>query len=140
MAGALYASDAAANAKLDAWLDLTDTGGGPGKIVVYSGDMPATPDTALSGNTVLVTFACAVPAWAPAASRSKALDADPDLTATATASGTATFARVLDVNDTVIAQGAVATSGAAFTISTTAITSGGSVSLLSGTVTEPASP
>ena len=130
-------STAAANAGLDAKYDRADAGTGPAVIKVYAGTQPANADTAASG-TLLVTFTCADPAWSPAASRSKALDADPDLSATAAAAGTAAWARMEDSNGLAIFDGSVGTTGADFTINTASITSGQTVTLTAGTITDPA--
>ena len=125
------------NAGLDANLDRMDAGAGAGTIEVYSGSQPATADTAETG-TLLVTFTCADPAWAAATGGVKTLDADPDLTAVAGATGTAGWARCKDSNGLDVMDGSVGTSGTDFIINSTSITSGQTVNLTSGTVTDPA--
>lgn len=139
MAGAISIAAARRNAALDVILDATDAGAAAGTITVYSGVAPANADAALSGNTALATFTLADPAWSPAASGTKTLDADPDLTATAAATGTPTFARVFDSNGTIVFQGGCDETGTkAFTVSSASITSGASVTLLAGSITFPA--
>lgn len=125
------------NAGLDSRLDRMDGGAGAGVIEVYSGAQPATGDTAETG-TLLVTFTCADPAWAPATGGVKTLDADPDLTATAVATGTAGWARCKDSTGVDVMDGSVGTSGTDFIINSTSITVGQTVNLTSGTVTDPA--
>lgn len=128
---------AVANAGLDAKYDRADAGAGPAVIKVYTGAQPANADTAAAG-TLLVTFTCADPAWAPAAGRVKTLDADPDLSATAVADGTAGWARMEDSAGVAIFDGSVGTSGTDFIINVADITTGQTVTLTEGTITEPA--
>jgi len=132
-------STAARNAALDAALNKVDDGAAAGTIKVYTASQPANADTAISSQTLLVTFTCADPTWAAAASGSKAIDADPDLSAAAAATGTAAWARVADSNGNTVYDGSVGTSGTDFIINTTSITSGQTVTLTSGSITFPAS-
>lgn len=83
------------NAALDAALDRMNAGPGPGVIEYRTGVQPADADAADAG-TLLVTFTCADPAFAPAAAGVKDFDADPDLVATALAAGTVGHARGKD--------------------------------------------
>lgn len=128
---------ASRDAGLDTQLDRMDAGAGPGTIKIYSGSQPADGDAAETG-TLLATFTCADPAWAPATGGVKTLDADPDLTTTATADGTAGWARCEDSTGANVMDGSVGTSGADFIISSTSLTTGQTVNLTSGTVTDPA--
>lgn len=131
-------STTARNAGLDAKLGLINAGAAAGKIRVYTASQPANADTAISSQTLLVEFTCADPAFAAAASGVAAIDADPDLSATAAATGTAAWARVLDSDNNVVFDGSVGTSGTDFIINTTSITSGQTVTLTTGTLTDPA--
>lgn len=128
---------AARNAGLDARLDRMDAGVGAGVIKIYSGAQPATGDTAASG-TLLVTLTCSDPAWAAATDGVKTLDNTPVLTAAAVATGTAGWARCEDSAGVAVMDGSVGTSGTDFTINSTSITSGQTVNLTAGTVTDPA--
>jgi hypothetical protein len=128
---------AARNAGLDAIFDRADAGSGPGTIEVRTGSQPATADTAESG-TLLVTFTLADPAFSAASAGVKDLDADPDLSAAAAATGTAGWARCKDSAGNTVFDGSVGTSGTDFIINSTSITSGQTVNLTLGSVTDPA--
>lgn len=128
---------AARNAGLDAIFDRANAGAGPGTIEVRSGSQPATADTAASG-TLLVTFTLADPAFAAASAGVKDLDADPDLSAAAAATGTAGWARCKDSDGNTVFDGSVGTSGTDFIINSTSITSGQTVNLTLGSITDPA--
>lgn len=102
---------------------------GGGTLVAYSGTPPAGPNEALSGNTALATWTFAV-----AGSQGTPAGGVMNLTfsattVTASASGTATFFRMLDSASNVLMQGTIGTSGADFNLSSTSITSGGTVSI-----------
>jgi hypothetical protein len=128
---------AARNAGLDAIFDRADAGSGPGTIEVRTGSQPATADTAASG-TLLVTFTLADPAFSAASAGVKDLDADPDLSAAASDTGTAGWARCKDSAGNTVFDGSVGTSGTDFIINSTSITSGQTVNLTLGSVTDPA--
>lgn len=119
-------------------LDVINTAvnGGPaaGTINIYAGTQPATADTALAGNTLLATLTMADPAFTAAAAGTLTADADPDLSTTAVATGTATFARVADSAGVTVFDGTVGTTGADFTIASTAITVGQTVTVTTGTI------
>lgn len=122
-------SNAFANALLQhSGTSLADQFGG-GSIVVYSGTPPTGPNEALSGNTVLATWAfAAATSWAAPSGGVETLDI-PTTTVTASATGTATFFRVLNSGSTALLQGTVGTSGADFNLSSTGITSGDNVAI-----------
>lgn len=127
------------NAALDAEIDRVDAGPGPGVLKVYTGAQPANGDAAESG-TLLVEFTLADPAFDPSTGGVKTLAADPDIDAVAANAGTAGWMRCEDSTGANIFDGSVGAtgSGADFTINTTAITAGQSVTLLAGTITYPA--
>ena len=133
----------ARNAGLNASLDLMDAGAGPGTIKVYTGSQPATVDTAPSG-TLLATFTCADPAFVAPVDGARDLDADPDLTTTAVDAGEAGWARCADSDGNPVMDGSVGTATGVletepdFIINSAAITTGQTVNLLTGTVTDPA--
>lgn len=128
---------AARNAGLDAAFDRANAGAGPATIKVYTGPQPATADTAETG-TLLATFTLADPAFSAAAGGVKDLDADPDLTATAVADGTAGWARCEDSDGNNVFDGSVGTASTDFIINSTAITTGQTVNLTLGSITDPA--
>lgn len=114
------------------------------QIIIYSGTAPASARAALSGNTVLATLACAATPFA-----SFTDDGSANYVATfaaianaiAAATGTATFWRLVKSDGTtVVMQGTCGTSGAEMNLNTTAITSGSTVSITSGTVKLPYGP
>ncbi len=107
-----------------------------GSIVFYSGTMPATADTALSGNSVLGTVALPGTAFAAAASGSATANAITSVTASAT--GTCTFYRMFKSDTTtVIMQGDVGTSGTAAVVNSTSFVSGAPVTISSMTYARP---
>lgn len=92
---AIKISNAAANAEADALARLLDNG----YIRIYSGVQPATPDTALSGNTLLAELrinATSAPAAAAGVLTFNAITSD----TAADATGTASFYRKLGSNGT----------------------------------------
>ena len=118
---------------------LANAGSGAATIEVRSGTRPANADTAPSGGALLATFTCTDPAFDGSSSAGViTLDADPDLTATAGNTGTASWARMKDSDGNTIMDGTVATSAADFIITSTSITSGQTVTLVTGTITQPA--
>lgn len=113
------------NAMVQAFAGLIGTG----SLVVYSGTAPANAKAALSGNTALATFTVAG-FGAPA---SGVATANAIASTTGSAAGTATFVRVL-VAGTPEYQCNV---GAGVTIDNPNITVGGTVNVVSFTLTAP---
>lgn len=134
---AIKLSEAARNARLNAITTLVDGGASPGYIEVRSGTRPANVNTAATG-TVLATFTLADPSFGAAAAGVITLDADPDISATAAATGTASWARGYDSTGAAVFDGDVGTSGTDFIITSVSITSGQTVTLTAGTLTEAA--
>lgn len=129
-----YWVNAGIRAALDSLVDLIDAGAGAGKLRIYSGTVPADADAALSGNTLLAELTFSDPAFGAAA------DSSPGATATASAitsdasadaTGTATFFRILDSNNVVVAQGAVGTSGAEINFNTVSFVAGAIIAVSS---------
>lgn len=122
-------SQAAASAGISA---LTANLGSNSIFALYSGTAPAGPDTALSGNTLLVSGT--VSSWsAPAYNSGNA-----GMTTTATlsaanyapsASGTASFARLMTSGSVAQEQLTVGTSGTDVIMGTTTVTTGTNVAL-----------
>jgi hypothetical protein len=122
----------AKNAGLDAKY-TTALGSNP-IIRIYSGTQPASPDAALSGNTVLAELACSSAFAAAAASgvlTANAITSD----SSADNTGTATWFSILTSGGTRIADGTVGTSGSDLNLNTTSIVAGAQVSISSLTIT-----
>jgi hypothetical protein len=101
-----------------------------GIINVYTGTQPATGDTALSGNTLLVTLTFSNPAFGSAVAG--VLTANAITSGTAVATGTATWFRALKSDTTTkVFDGTVATSSANLILPTVSITSGATVTCAS---------
>lgn len=135
---AISLSTSLASAMADQVTAKIDAGTGPGTLKVYTGSKPASVATAASG-TLLATFTMADPSATAAASGVVTLDFSPALSATVAATGTAGWFRVADSDGNAVLDGTVGTSGTDLTFSTVSWTSGGTVTLTSGTVTEPLS-
>lgn len=129
MAGNITLSATFADALLNhSGTSVTDQLGG-GSLVLYSGTPPTGANEALSGNTVLATFAfAAATAWSTTSTGVLTLDI-PTTTVTAVASGTASFFRILNSSSAALIQGLVSTSGSDWNLSSTAVTSGDNVSI-----------
>lgn len=125
------------NSMLSVISAAADAGSGPSTIEIRTGAQPANADAAATG-TLLVTFTCEDPAYASPAAGVMDLDAAPDLTATAAASGTAGWGRVKDSAGNTVWDGAVAATGTPeFLITSTTITSGQTVTVTVGSITQP---
>ena len=109
-----------------------------GTLRIYSGTKPATPGDALSGNTLLVQHTFGSTAFGSASSGAATNNAISAVTASAT--GTASFFRAYSSGGTAVFQGTCGTSDADLVLSSTSISSGGSVSVANGalTYTQPA--
>lgn len=96
-----------------------------GTIVFFSGTMPATPETALSGNTALATWTFSATAGGTVTVVSGSAQSTMSLvasTVTPSASGTVTFARVYKSDGTtVIADLTVGTTGTDIIVASTSI-------------------
>lgn len=132
-------SNAARSAAADAVTALVNAGASAGKLRIYTGTQPAGPGTT-TAETLLAEFTLNDPAYEAAANGVANLDTTPALTATGLAAGTAGWFRVVDSN---------AGSGAAgvidgdvtdeLSMSTTTVSVGLTLTLSSGTYTQPAS-
>lgn len=134
---AVRLSTAARNASTNAVVGLVDAGAGAGTIKIYSGAQPANADTPASG-TLLATVTLADPAFA-ASSSGTATGADP-AAVTASATGTAGWFRVTDSAGAAVFDGSVTASGSGgdMQLSSTSLTSGGSVDITSLSYATPA--
>jgi len=125
-------SNAAANAAANAVVDLLNSG----KIQIYDGAQPATPDTAVSDQTLLAELTLGNPAFGDAAlgvATAEAITGD----TTANATGTAAWFRVLTSADAPILDGSVGTEGCNLNLNSTAIQAGAEVTISALTYTQP---
>lgn len=120
-------SQASGNAGLAAILALFNSG----TLVIYSGVQPATPETALSGNTLLVTTTFTASAFNAQTVSGGDTQSAANFTAASyapTTSGTASFARAFKSDGvTAIADFTVGTTGTDIIIGNTAIQTGTNV-------------
>lgn len=101
-----------------------------GFIKVYDGTQPATGDTALGSQTLLVTLTFSNPAFAAASAG--VLTANAITSGTAVATGTATWFRAVKTDGTTkVFDGSVGTASANMILPTTGITSGATVTCAS---------
>lgn len=118
-----------------------DAGSGPGKIRVYDGVQPANPNTAISGQTLLVEFALPDPAYGAPVDTTPGAVATGNAIAPATAvgNGTATWYRVLDSDNNAVWDGDAGSlaSSASLKLSNTTITTGVEITVVSSTFTQP---
>jgi hypothetical protein len=121
------------NSELDSLAALLNNG----YLRIYSGTEPATPETALSGNTLLAELRFNATAFGASASgviTANAITADTSNDAT----GTATFFRAFKSDGTtVVLQGTVGTSASDINLNSTAIQIAAQTSVSSFTVTDP---
>ena len=136
---ALALATIARNAAADAVVDLLDVGttNATGRLLIYTGAKPATPQTAASG-TLLATVILSNPA-AGAAATGVATITDP-ASVTGAAAGTAGWARFTDRNNAAVLDCDVTASGGGgdITLSTTTISVGVTVDMGAITYTVPA--
>jgi hypothetical protein len=132
-------AQSAAITTLGALFPLLNSGTG----VIYSGTMPATPETALSGNTALATATFAATALSGSITYvSPDVQGSLAFTSTAispSASGTATFMRLYETGGTtVVADLTVGTSGTDVILGTTTISTGTTINITSALLKLPA--
>jgi hypothetical protein len=103
---------------------------------IYNGSQPSTPETAISGQTLLATVTLASPAFGSASNGVITANAISDVTISA--SGTASWFRLFKSDGvTVIMDGSVGTSGCDLNLNSTALSSGATLSTTSFTFTVP---
>ena len=129
MASNLQYSNGTRNAQQQGLITYAGTGA---LIKLYTGTQPVNANTALSGNTLLVTLTI---------SGSFGTDSNGTLTlgsvtsGTAVATGTATFFRIYQSDGTtVVMDGSVGTSSADMVLNTTSINTGETVAISAGTI------
>lgn len=129
-------ASATASALADRITAIVDAGAGPGTLKVYTGALPSN----LAPTTLLVTFTLTDPAAAAAVAGAATWDFDPDITGTIVADGTAGWFLVEDSAGVDIFGGECGDSASTKELKFTgglAWTTGGTVNLLTGTVTQP---
>jgi hypothetical protein len=106
-----------------------------GTVSVYTGTQPATPETALSGNTTLCTFTLPNPAFGGAAGG--AITANAIAGVTLAASGTASWFRAYSSTPTAQVDGDCGTSATDMILNALFLVAGASISCTSWTVNMP---
>lgn len=130
---------------MDAIADRVDAGTTDpnGAIVVYDGTPPADADTALSGNTVLATVELQNPAFNAAADAAPGaivtLQGVPLSDLAIDATGTATFARLFNRDNLVVAQMTVGTAATDIIMNSVNLQVNATFELTSFTITLPES-
>jgi len=128
---ALTISTASKNLGLNAQFDVLNAG----YLRIYSGTRPATPDTALSGNTLLAELTFGATAFAAATGGTKTANAIGSDTS-ADNTGTATFFRAFKSDGTTaVVDGTVGTSGTDAIINSTSIVAATTVACTSMVLT-----
>lgn len=132
---------ATAVAMVNAAAALPDGGAAGGKLRIYSGAQPATPDAAVGAGTLLVEFTLGDPAFGAGADGVTGAVATGNAVAPvpATATGTAAWFRLVDSNNAAIIDGDVTdTAGTgSLKVSSTAIIAAIDVSIVSMSFTVP---
>jgi len=121
----------------DALVDLIDAGAGAGTIKIYDGTQPADGDTAIGAQTLLATLTFSDPAFGATSASGVATASAITDDSSAAATGTASWARIEDSNGNNVFDCDVSTSAATLNLNSVSITSGGTVSVTSFTVTHP---
>ncbi|ERP95704.1 hypothetical protein Q669_29490 [Labrenzia sp. C1B10] len=140
---ALSITKAMAIAACDFLNAYLDAGAANGTLTVFNGTRPADLETAISGQTPLVTFDFADPAFQAAvdASGGGHATANAITSVTAANTGEATFFRAFDSDGNPVMDGSVSNTGGSgdLKLSSTSIVSGIDVTVVSLTITMPAS-
>jgi hypothetical protein len=131
-------SAALRNAQANALTTQIDAGSAAGRLRVYTGSKPATPETAASG-TLLADIALNDPAFGASAAGVVTLDVTPEpADSSANNTGTAGYARFTDSDGNGVLDCSVGTSGAEVNLNTLSVVSGVAVTVTSCTYTVPA--
>lgn len=128
-------STAAGGAGANAIKELIDAGAGAGRINVYTGALPATPETAITSQVLLGTLTCSDPVGTVTSKTLTFSTITQDSAADAT--GTIAWCRVTDSEGTAVIDGdASATGGGGmFQFNTVAVVAGGPIAMTSGSIT-----
>lgn len=123
----------------DAIVDSVDVGSTnpTGRLLIYSGTQPATPETTATG-TLLVTINFATVAFTAADSTATAgLFGGTAISATVTTSGTAGYFRVTDRDNIALFDGSISTTGADMNFDNVTFVSGGTATVNTLTIQSP---
>jgi hypothetical protein len=125
----------------DAIADTVDVGStnSTGRLLIYEGTQPDTPQDAATGSTLLATINFASPAFTSADSNAAVALSGGAISGTASASGTAQWFRVIDRDNVALIDGSVGESGEDMNFDETAFVSGGTVTISSLTIATPMS-
>jgi len=129
-------SDLVRNAMVDAITAAIDGGTGAGTLTIRTGAAPTNTTDADSG-TLLATLTFSDPSFGSSSGgtgTANSITQDSSIDAT----GTAAHYRIKDSSGTVVAQGPVGTSGADINFNSTSFVTGGTCSISSLTLTQPA--
>lgn len=130
-------ASASQQAGIDAIVDRIDGGTGAGKIKIYAGTQPANGNASTTA-TLLAELTFSDPAFGAASTAGTATASSISDDSSANATGTAAWARIEDSSGNNIFDCDVGnTTAATIALNATAITSGGTVSLTSFTLTLP---
>lgn len=139
MAAILRISNDSRDEVLKAIRNLVDAGAGAGLLRIYDGSMPAGPDTAVSGQTLLAELTLGDPSaddpTTPGELEFNAITRDEEANAT----GTASWARILDSDANAIFDCNVGDTDEFLVLNTTSIVAGGPVEVTAFVLTMPAS-
>lgn len=133
----LRLATSARNASVVAIADLLDADVGAGTIKVYTGAQPANPNATATG-TLLGTFTLADPAFGSASNGSRTIAGTP-IETTGVADGTAGWFRALDNSGDAVLDGTVSATGGGgnLEINTVAVSTGLTLRITGGTITQP---
>lgn len=136
--GAITLATTARNAAANGVVALADAGSGAGYVEIRTGAAPASPQASATG-TLLATVTLNDPAYGSAVAGICTLDVTPQPAGTAVATNTAGWARLYDSAGNAVLDGLCGTSGAFVNLATLSIVSGVTVTITSGSYTQPAS-
>lgn len=124
--------------RAQAVLDAIDAGTGPGKLRIYGDTQATNADTAVGAQTLLLELTFNDPAGTVSGSV-LTLDVDPAISDDSLDTDTATWGRILDSDNNVILDGSVTGTGGGgdIIISDASLETGQTVTVVSGTLTEP---
>ncbi len=128
---ALAYLEALRHSQLDEITALIDAGAGGGLIRIYDGSRPATGGTV---TTLLAELTCSTTSAAAASGGVLTLNTITN-DSSANSDGTATWFRIVDSDANFVLDGDVGTSGSDLNLNSVSITSGGTVSVTSFTIT-----
>lgn len=125
---------------VDALAGSVDAGSGAGKLRIYDGSRPAGPGTAITTQNLLAEITCSDPAFGSGANGVATINGTP-LSTTGVDDGDATWFRALDSDNVAKFDGSVTATGGGgdLTLATTTVSTGATVRVTGGTLTQPGS-